>query len=82
MITMFNMHNNNAATTELPPHAPILGDDEILEGTIVADPHLVLEISLNGEESRVIEAAARAAKMPMSRYIKQIAVESARRTQV
>ena len=78
---MIDMHNNPAATTDLPPHAPILADDEILEGTIVTDPQLVLEISLNGEESRAIEAAARAANMPMGRYIKQIAVETARRTQ-
>lgn len=79
MITMTIMPNNHATETELPPHAPILGEDDVLEGTIVADPHLVLEISLNGEESRLIEAAARAASMPMGRYIKQIVIESAHR---
>lgn len=64
-----------------PPHAPILDDDDIIEGTIAPDPQLVLEISLNGEESRVIEAAARAANLPMGRYIKQIALETACREQ-
>lgn len=64
-----------------PPHAPILDEDAIIEGTIVSDPHLALEISLNGEESRIIEAAARAANLPMGRYIKQFALETACREQ-
>jgi hypothetical protein len=75
------MHNDHATTTALPPHAPILGDDDVIEGTIDPDTQLVLEISLNGEESRAIEAAARAANMPMGRYIKQIALEHTRRAQ-
>lgn len=77
--TMGIMHTDRAATTALPPHAPILRDDEVIEGTIVPDPQLVLEITLNGEESRAIEAAARAANVSMGRYIKQVALENARR---
>lgn len=73
------MHDADAPSTNLPPHAPILGDDDVIEGTIVPNPLLILELTLNLEESQLLSAAASAAKISTARYIKQTALEAARK---
>ena len=63
--------------TNALPHDPILGDDEEVEGVIVPNPTLILQITVSADESRLLAAAARAANVFMNRYIKQIALTHA-----
>ena len=52
--------------TALPPHAPLLDDDEELEGIVTSDPVLIFEVSLNGADLDLIEPAAIAAGLSVS----------------
>jgi hypothetical protein len=65
--------------TALPSHAPILDDDEELEGIIAPDPVLVFEVSLNGEDLDLIEPAAIAAGLSVTRYLKHAALQESSR---
>lgn len=58
-------------------HPPQIDADETLEGAIVPDPKLVLQITLNRTESRALAAAARAANMSVNRWIKETALDRA-----
>lgn len=75
------MPDADAQPTSLPPHAPVLDDADVVEGTIVPNPTLILELTLTLEESRLLSAAASAAKISAARYTKQTALEAARRFQ-
>lgn len=77
---MATMHDEHA-TRSLPPHAPILDDGEILEGVNVPNPRLILQITLGRDEVHLLAEPARAANMPMGRYIKKMALEAAQRYQ-
>jgi hypothetical protein len=61
-------------------HPPRIEADEVVEGVIVPDPKLVLQITLNRAESRAIAAAARAANMSVNRWIKKTALNQAGQT--
>ena len=63
--------------TALPPHAPLLDDDEELEGIVTSDPVLVFEVSLNGADLDLIEPAAIAAGLSVTRYLKHAALQEA-----
>jgi hypothetical protein len=65
--------------TALPSHAPLLDDDEELEGIVASDPVLVFEVSLNGEDLDLIEPAAIAAGLSVTRYLKHAALQEATR---
>jgi hypothetical protein len=53
--------------------------DNVLIGVPSPNPTLTIGIRLDAEESRLLGDAARAANMPMTRYIKRVALEAARR---
>jgi hypothetical protein len=55
--------------------------DNVLVGVPAPNPTLTIGIRLEGDDVRILSAAARAANMPLSRYIKQVALEAATRTQ-
>lgn len=65
--------------TALPRHAPILEDDEELEGIVAPDPVLVFEVSLNGADLDLIEPAAIAAGLSVTRYLKYAVLQEATR---
>lgn len=65
--------------TALPRHTPILDDDEALEGIVAPDPVLVFEVSLNGADLDLIEPAAIAAGLSVTRYLKNAALQEAAR---
>lgn len=65
--------------TALPLHAPILDDDEELEGIVSPDPVLVFEVPLNGADLDLIEPAAIAAGLSVTRYLKYAALQEANR---
>jgi hypothetical protein len=72
------MQNDHDTGTYLPPHAPILAKGDVLEGVNVPNPKLILQIDLEREESRLLSAAASAANLSTTRYIKQVALAAAR----
>jgi hypothetical protein len=65
--------------TALPLHAPILDDDEELEGIVASDPVLVFEVPLNSADLDLIEPAAIAAGLSVTRYLKHAALQQAAR---
>lgn len=49
-------------------------------GVPAPDPTLTLGVRLDADEARTLGDAAHAAKMPLSRYIKRVALEAAERS--
>ncbi|MDQ2653753.1 MAG: hypothetical protein M3Z20_12020 [Chloroflexota bacterium] len=75
---MTNMQNDHNTSAPLPLHAPVLAEGEALEGVNVPNPKLILQITLEREDVRLLAEPAQAANMPMGRYIKQVALAAAR----
>lgn len=78
---MATMHHDYDANASLPPHAPILGDDDVLEGVVVSNPALVFQVRLHRDELDLIEPAAVADGVTVTRYLLLAAIEKAQRHQ-